>query len=71
MNIDVKAKTGIINFKRNLALGLPIVWFLQGGTWKIGCLQSASFSTKDATVKFAKGPCLGISLDSLLKEKLK
>ena len=35
MSIDVKAKSKIINFKRNLALGLPVV--LEGGTGKIGC----------------------------------
>ena len=30
MSIDVEAKTRRINFKRNLALGLLVVW--QGGT---------------------------------------
>ena len=71
ISIDVKAKTERINFKRNLDLGLPLVWFLQAGTWKIGYPQSASFSMKDAAVKFAKGPFLGISPDSLLKDKFK
>jgi hypothetical protein len=43
----------------------------QGGTSKIGFLQSALFPKNDLTVKFAKSPLDGISHDSLLKDIFK
>lgn len=57
----------IIYFGRDL----PAAFVLHGGTSNRGAPQSAPFGTKELEEKFLKGPPVGISPSSLLKDKFR